>query len=122
MGPLTKYDIEKRTFNYAVQAVKLSKSVEKDDINRILIRQYVRAGTSIGANVAEAQAASSRKDFINKMQIASKEARETMYWLGLMRDTEIDTKAKIAENIKEVEQIINILTAIVKNLQKNETY
>ena len=122
MDILTKHDIEKRTHNYAVQAIKLAKSIEKDDINRILVRQYVRSGTSIGANVTEAQAASSRKDFVNKMQIASKEARETKYWLSIMRDTEIDTKAKLTENIQEVDQIINIITAIVKSTQKNEAY
>lgn len=119
---MIKNDIEKRTRNYAIQAIKLAKSIEKDDINRILIRQYVRSATSLGANVAEAQAASSRKDFVNKMQIASKEARETKYWLSIMRDIEVCTKAKIAENIQEAGQIINIITAIVKNTQKNEAY
>ena len=116
---LDKPDIQKRTYNYSVQVVKLAKSIKRDDINRTLVRQLVRSGTSVGANITEAQAASSKKDFINKMQIANKEAHETRYWLRVLNDTAIGEKVLIDKHLKEIEQIINILTIIVRNAQSN---
>ena len=116
---MDKPDIQKRTYNYSVQVVKLAKSIKRDDINRTLVRQLVRSGTSVGANITEAQAASSKKDFINKMQIANKEAHETRYWLRVLNDTAIGEKVLIDKHLKEIEQIINILTIIVRNAQSN---
>lgn len=80
----------------------------------ILSKQVVRAGTSIGANVEEALAGQSRKDFISKMSIASKEARECNYWLRLLRDGDFISGERIEALIKESEEIIRILTSIVK--------
>ncbi len=80
----------------------------------IMSKQLVRSGTSIGANVEEATAAQSRKDFISKMAISSKEARETNYWLRLLRDSNLCEGIDYSELIKESEEIIKILTSIVK--------
>ena len=77
----------------------------------------MRSGTSIGANVEEAQAGQSKADFIAKMSIARKEARETHYWLRLLRESEIVTEGQLFEIIKDVDEIIRILTAIVKTSQ-----
>ncbi len=79
----------------------------------ILSKQLLRSGTSIGANVQEATAAESRKDFIHKMSIASKEARETHYWLQLIHHSG-QRYAGLAECLTEVNHIINIITKIVK--------
>ncbi len=80
----------------------------------ILSKQLVRSGTSIGANTEEASAAQSRKDFISKMSISSKEARETNYWLRLLRDSNLCDGIDYSELIRESEEIIAILTSIVK--------
>lgn len=78
-------DLRERTFAFALQIVKLCRHLElRNGVARTLSRQLLRAGTSIGANVEEAQAAQSRPDFINKNGIALKEARETHYWLRLL--------------------------------------
>ncbi len=80
--------------------------------------QSLRAGTSIGANVEEALAGVSRADFVAKMAIVSKEARETHYWLRLLRDSETVSNMQIASTIKEAEELLRMLTAIVKTTRK----
>ena len=79
----------------------------------------LRSGTSIGANIEEAIAAQSKKDFISQMSIASKEARETHYWLRLLRDSNICSRVSYTEAINESDELIKILTAIVKTSQNN---
>ena len=83
----------------------------------ILSKQLVRSGTSIGANVEEALAAQSRKDFISKMSIASKEARETNYWIRLLRDSGVYGEIDFSGLLDESDQLIKILTSIVKTSQ-----
>jgi four helix bundle protein len=81
--------------------------------------QLLRSGTSIGANVEEAQGSQSRADFIAKMAIARKEARETLYWLRLLAAEEIIAPARLEELINGTDQIVAILTAIAKTSQHN---
>ena len=80
-----------------------------------LASQLWRAGTSIGANVEEAQAAQSRADFKSKMSIAAKEARESHYWLRLTRDGKVLPETQVAPLIEDTDEIIRILTSIVKS-------
>jgi len=82
--------------------------------------QLLRSGTSIGANVEEALAGQSRKDFLAKMSIASKEARETNYWLRLIKDSGIFDKQRTQALIEVSEELIKILTSIVKTCNNNE--
>ncbi len=84
----------------------------------VISRQLLRSGTSIGANVEEATAAISKKDFTAKMSISSKEARETRYWLKLIDKSNL-VNVNVKPHLHEVEQLINILTAIVKTSQKD---
>jgi four helix bundle protein len=85
----------------------------------ILSKQIVRSGTSIGANIEEGIAGQSRNDFAAKFQISLKEARETRYWLRLLRDTDY-LDSKLAESlITDAEEIIKILTAILKTTRAN---
>jgi len=84
----------------------------------ILSKQIIRSGTSIGANLEEALAGQSRKDFISKMAISSKEARETNYWLRLLRDSQLCDGIDYTNLINDSEEIIKILTSIVKTSQK----
>lgn len=104
--------ISQRTFDFAIQVIQLSDMLEKRR-RFVLANQLLRSGTSIGANVREATAAESRKDFIHKMSVASKEARETLYWLQLTELAEADVP-HLAARIAEVTSIVNILTKIVK--------
>jgi four helix bundle protein len=86
----------------------------KEDRHYEISSQLLRCGTSIGANVEEALAGSSKKDFFAKMSIASKEARETNYWLRLIKDVEIFDKQKTQKLIEASDELIKILTSIVK--------
>ena len=101
-----------KTFNFSKEIIKLYIYLKKDKVFE-LASQLFRSATSIGANVEEAQAAQSKKDFIHKMSIAAKEARETRYWLRLLDETELSNK-EVKHLLKDIEQIINIITKIVK--------
>jgi len=106
--------IDERTFEFALEIVALYKYLVGNK-EYILSRQMLRSGTSIGANVQESQAAQSKADFISKMSIASKEARETKYWLRLLtKSGYLNGYSKKAETLAEVDSIINIITKIVK--------
>ena len=83
----------------------------------VLSKQLLRSGTGIGANVEEGTGAQTKKDFIAKMAIASKEARETNYWLRLLRDSQLCSTQPVMELIAESEELIKILTSIVKTSQ-----
>ena len=108
--------IQDMSFDFALQIIELYKRlVEKKEF--VLSKQLLRSGTSIGANVEEALAGQSRKDFISKMSIASKESRETRYWLRLLDKTQI-VKMDYTVYLKDITSIINILTAIVKTSQE----
>ena len=105
--------IQAKAYNFVLSIVGLYKQMKSQN-EYVLSKQLVRSGTSIGANVEEASAAQSRKDFISKMSIASKEARETNYWLRLLRDSNLCSDINYGEQIEKSEEIIRILTAIVK--------
>lgn len=109
--------ILKKSFDFALQIIELYKQLiaEKEFV---ISKQLLRSGTSIGANVEEANAAISKRDFTAKMSIASKEARETRYWLRLLEKSNL-VKLNYTKHLDEIEQIINILTAIVKTSQGN---
>ncbi len=85
----------------------------------VLSKQFLRAATSIGANVNEATAAQSRKDFISKMSIASKEARETKYWLTLLEKSQI-VNLDFNQLLQDIDEINRLLTSIVKTSIENE--
>jgi len=101
-----------KTFNFSKEIIKLYIDLKKDKIFE-LASQLFRSGTSIGANVEEAQAAQSKRDFTHKMSLAAKEARETRYWLRLLNETELSGN-EVKHLLKEIEEIINILTNIIK--------
>lgn len=104
--------IANKTFDFSLIIIRLYIQLKKEN-EFIISKQLLRSGTSIGANVEEAVAAQSRKDFINKLSIASKEARETKYWLRLLDKSEL-TKIDVQEYLIEIEHIINIITKIIK--------
>jgi len=107
-------DIKERTFEFAVRIVKLCQHLDKTPgACRTLSGQLLRAGTSVGANVEEAQAGQSRADFISKNSIALKEARECYYWLRILIAAQIMPERKVAELRDEAQEIKLILGSIV---------
>jgi four helix bundle protein len=111
--------IKEKTYKFALDIINIYKQMIKQN-EFILSKQLVRSGTSIGANTEEATAAQSRKDFISKMSISSKEARETNYWLRLLRDSQLCEGIDYTDLIKELEEIIKILTSIVKTTSQKD--
>jgi four helix bundle protein len=109
-------DIKARTFEFSVRIVELYQFLRNEKKEFTLGKQLLRSGTSIGANVEEATAAQSKRDFISKMSISLKEARETNYWLRLIKRTGYITKDDL---IVESDEIMNILGAIIRTSKKN---
>ncbi len=108
-------DIAERTFAFALRVVRVCQSFDRSTGNRALVGQLLRSATSVGANVEEAQAGQSRADFLSKMSIACKEAREANYWLRLLAAVQIIPAEKLADLVDESHQLVAILTTIVKN-------
>ena len=110
-----------KSFQFSVRIVKLYKYLSNEKKEYILSKQLLRSGTSIGANIHEAISAQSKKDFISKMSIANKEARETEYWIKLLIETDyLNGNEKYVKTLKnDIEELIKILTAIVKTSQIN---
>jgi four helix bundle protein len=107
-------EIKERSYKFAIKIINLTRRMPKDTTGFVLGRQLIKSGTSIGANVEEAAGAFSKDDFIYKMNIALKEARETNYWLRLLKDTSIMKDNEVVGILKEAANLKNILSAIVK--------
>ena len=113
---MAKKDIQERTLNFSIRIVKLCKFLrENGGTGYELSKQLIRSGTSIGANVEEAQNAESKPDFIHKMSISLKEARETNYWLKILIATEKKLEQRLLPLLNESNELISILHAIIKN-------
>ena len=112
--------VKEKSYAFALRIIALAKwlRVQKEFE---LAGQILRSGTAIGSNVEEALAGVSRADFIAKMSIASKEARETHYWLRLLRDSKIISETKIKNLEVESLELVRILTAIVKTCQTDNS-
>jgi four helix bundle protein len=118
-GSAAPPDVKKRTFDFAVEIVLLCKELDvQPGVSRTLGRQLLRAGTSIGANVEEAQAGQSRADFINKYSIALKEARETHFWLRLLAATRVVSESRVQALLKECDEIMRVIGAIVVSTKR----
>ncbi len=107
------------SFSFSLKIISLYKILSEQK-EYVLSKQLLRSATSIGANIEEANAAQTKKDFIAKMSIASKEARETRYWLHLLDKSQL-VKINYSDYLTDIEQIIKILTKIVKTSQENNS-
>ncbi len=105
-----------KSYQFSLDIIQLYKNLTGKK-EYVLSKQIVRSGTSIGANVEEAQAAFSKKDFIHKMTISSKEARETFYWLRLLNDSDM-LDPEFQTLLGKSEELIKLLTSIVKSAQR----
>ncbi len=117
--PAKVFDIRERSFAFSVRIVKLCKVLHKNsDVGHLVVNQLLDAGTSVGANLEEAKAGQSKRDFVHKNSIALKEAREARYWLRLIAATsEFDLKMKeeISDLSNEASEIANIVGKIIVN-------
>ena len=110
--------IQVKSFAFAIKAVNTFKALQSEK-EYILSKQFLRSSTSIGANVEEAIGAQSKADFISKLSIAYKEARETLYWLRLLVATEYLTKEITESLIADVEELCRIIAANSTHVQTN---
>jgi four helix bundle protein len=109
-------EISERAFEFAVRVIKLCQELdEKPGVSRTLANQLLRSGTSVGANLEESKGGQSLADFLSKVSISLREARETHYWLRLLNAADILSERQLAPLLDEANQIVSILTTIVKN-------
>jgi len=111
--------VQKKSFQFSLKIISLYKKLQKEK-EFVISNQILRSGTSIGANIEEALAGQSKRDFTAKMSISSKEARETKYWLRLLNESEL-TNLDVNSLILDINELIRILTSIVKTSQQNLT-
>lgn len=106
-------DLLKRTFNFGISCLKFLRKLESNPENNLIRFQLGKSCTSVGANYEEAQAGSSKADFTNKVKIALREARETNYWLRILKELNDGNDELLELLIKESQELKNILGAIV---------
>ena len=107
-------DLQERTKRFALRIIKLHRSLPKTEEARILGRQLLRSGTSIGANYRAACRARSRADFVSKLGIVLEEADETAYWLSLMQQAGIFREAQLQDIVRESKELVSIFVASVR--------
>ncbi len=113
-----KIDIRKRSYLYALEVIKFLDQLSKNDLScQVIARQLLRSATSIGANIVEAQAASSKKDFTNFFNHSLKSANESKFWLGLLRDSKKATKESVNPLLTETKELANILASSILKLK-----
>jgi len=116
--------IQERTLEFGVRIIRFADKLPKTTAGMVLVKQLIRSGTSIGANMEEADGASSKADFINKVTIARKEARETHYWLQLIKKAEMmhhkDNVVELGSLIMEAEELKRVLSAIVNKAREKK--
>jgi four helix bundle protein len=113
--------IQERTKNFAIRVVNAYVELNKRNYNDaayVLSKQFLRSGTSIGANCAEAEFAQSTKDFLSKYTIALKEAGETRYWIELLIKSNVVSSQKFEPMLQELNQIISILISTTKTIKE----
>ncbi|GAB2551862.1 four helix bundle protein [Rufibacter soli] len=109
-----------KSYSFAIRIIKLNQFLLEEKKDYLISKQVFRSGTSIGANAEEAMGGQSKKDFIAKLSIAYKEARETRYWLRLLRDTEYLNNAMASSLLADCEELLKIITAILKTIKGQE--
>lgn len=112
-----QYDLEERTAKFGEEIIRLCKRIKQDVINKPIINQIIRSATSVGANYMEANSASSKKDFKNKIYICKKEIQETKHWLRMMANCEPEKRKELVILWKECQELILIFGKIVSKLK-----
>ena len=110
-----------RTAKFGENIIDFMNTLPRNDINRPLINQIVRSGTSVGANYMEADASVSKKDFENKIGISRKEAKETMHWLRMIAKANPNNKETCRKLYKESQELVWIFSSIINNSKNNKS-
>lgn len=114
-------DLRTRCYYFSIEVIKFLETLPEKKVYWVIVNQLLRSATSIGANIVEAKASSSRKDFIKFYDIVLKSANESKYWFGLLRDATEADKSKVAKLLKELEEISKMLGASLLTL-KNKRF
>lgn len=115
-----KNSVVDKSFKFAIRIIKFYKIlIERENKYYPLFKQLLRSGTSIGANITEAQSSPSKKDFINKLNIGLKEANETKYWIELLKETELINEKEYLSVLNDCTELIKLLTSIIKTSKEN---
>jgi len=118
--------IQERTLEFGVKILKFADKLPRTIAGSVLAKQLIRSGTSIGANMEEADGAASKNDFINKVTIARKEARETRYWLELISKAELihnkSNQEELVALIQEAYELMKILSSIINKAKEKKGY
>ncbi len=110
--------VKQKSFQLAVRIIRLSQYLQKEKQEYVLSKQILRSGTSVGANIREAQNAESKADFIHKFAIAQKETDETLYWLELMKETEIITHKEFESIHAQTTEVFKLIRSIILSSKK----
>lgn len=113
------YDLEERTSSFGKKVIALCKKVRQDPISRPLISQLIRSATSVGANYMEANGASSKRDFVNKVFICKKESQETKHWLRMISEASPEIEQDANKLIQESKELALIFQKIAVSTRKN---
>ena len=108
------YDLEERTLEYGKRVIRLVKELPKNTVNYDLSHQFVRSGTSLGANYREANETETKKDFCYRMRVCRKEGKETVYWLKLIIEANPELTHRIDPLLQETIELVKIFAAIIK--------
>ncbi len=114
---INNYNLEERTARFGEEIIQFCKNIRRDVISMPILSQIVRSGTSIGANYTEANGASSKKDFKNKIYICKKEAQETKHWLRMISACVPEEKDKVRKLWQEAQELTLIFGKIVSSLK-----
>ena len=108
-----------KSFKFAIRIVKLYRYLKSEKKEYVLSKQLLRCGTSIGANINEAQEAQSKNDFISKLSISLKEARESKYWIELLKETGYLSEKEALNILDDLIEIVKLLISIIKTTKDN---
>ena len=111
--------VQEKSYAFALRIVTLCREILHQKREYVLSKQLLRAGTSIGANIEEALGAQSRREFYSKMSIAHREARETQYWLRLLRDAKIIDAPVAIDHIRDCTELVRILNTIRQTIERD---
>jgi len=112
-------DISERTYTFAVRIVRVVNAIPRSVAGAAIARQLIRSGTSIGANVHEAKGASTRREYSRRIKIARSEMQETLFWLRLLGDSRLVPAKRLAELLREVDELVRILATIGKRTESS---
>jgi four helix bundle protein len=117
VGEAKPNPVREKSFDFALEIIKISRVLVRDN-EYVISKQLMRSGTAIGALIEEAIGAESRRDFLHKMSMAHKEAREAHNWLRLLDASDLLPEENLADNITNVDELARLLTAITRSVKE----